>query len=345
MNLILVRRHAVRFQRPCLSAGLLSNQVRPKASIRARPSPSWSAPTPAAVSTSMVALWHGTSDKHLPGQPYVIVQNMPGAGSMKATEYLYGIAPKDGTVIGIVFPAALTEPLIAAPGKLRYDPTKFGYLGTADSATWLCITSGKSKIKTFEDAQTIPSTMAGVAAGSSTVDYVNMFNALAGTKFKLVSGYKSTAEVVLAIDREEADGVCGYDVSSLKAQKPDWYGTPLANLIVQAGLEPSETMTKMGVPSIWKYVTGENRKVAELIVSQQVFGRPFLAPPGVPERELNLLRTAFMATMKDPEFLADTQKVKLAINPKRGDEVSALIQKVYSAPKDVIERMKQALGR
>ena len=231
---------------------------------------------------------------------------MPGAGSMKATEYLYGIAPKDGTVIGIVFPAALTS-RSSATGKLRYDPTKFGYLGTADSATWLCITSGKSKIKTFEDAQTIPSTMAGVAAGSSTVDYVNMFNALADTKFKLVSGYKSTAEIVLAIDREEADGVCGYDTNSLKAQKPEWYGTPLANLIVQAGLEPSETMTKMGVPSIWKYVTGENRKVAELIVSQQVFGRPFMAPPGVPERELNLLRTAFMATMADPEFLADTQ--------------------------------------
>jgi tripartite-type tricarboxylate transporter receptor subunit TctC len=283
--------------------------------------------------------------KHLPGQPNVIVQNMPGAGSMKAAEYLYGIAPKDGTVIAIVFPAALTEPLIAAPGKLRYDPTKFGYLGTADSATWLCITSGKSKIKTFEDAQKIPSTMAGVAPGSSTVDYVNMFNALADTKFKLVSGYKSTAEVVLAIDRGEADGVCGYDTNSLKAQKPEWYGTPLANLIVQAGLEPSETMTKMGVPSIWKYVTGENRKVAELIVSQQVFGRPFAAPPGVPERELSLLRTAFMATMADPEFLADTQRVKLDVNPKPGEEVSSLIQKVYAAPKEVIERMKQALGR
>ena len=283
--------------------------------------------------------------KHLPGQPTVVVQNMPGAGSMKATEYLYGIAPKDGTVIGIVFPAALTEPLVTAPGKVRYDPTKFGYLGTADSATWLCITSAKSKIKTFEDAQTIPSTMAGVAAGSSTVDYVNWMNALAGTKFKLVSGYKSTAEIVLAIDRAEADGVCGYDTGSLRAQRPEWYGTPLAHLIVQAGLEPSETMTKMGVPSIWKYVTGENRKVAELIVSQQVFGRPFMAPPDVPERELNLLRAAFMATMKDPEFLADTQKIKLDINPKGGDEVSALIQKVYSAPKEVIERMKQALGR
>jgi tripartite-type tricarboxylate transporter receptor subunit TctC len=283
--------------------------------------------------------------KHLPGQPNIVVQNMPGAGSMKATEYLYGIAPKDGTTIGIVFPAALTEPLIAAPGKVRYDPTQFGYLGTVDSATWLCITSGKSKIKTFEDAQTIPSTMAGVAAGSSTVDYVNMFNALAGTKFKLVAGYKSTAEIVLAIDRQEADGVCGYDTGSLRAQRPEWFGTPLANLIVQAGLEPSETMTKMGVPSIWKYITGENRKVAELIVSQQVFGRPFLAPPDVPERELKLLRSAFMATMKDPEFLADTQRIKLDVNPKGGDEVSALIQKVYAAPKDLIERMKQALGR
>jgi tripartite-type tricarboxylate transporter receptor subunit TctC len=283
--------------------------------------------------------------KHLPGHPNVIVQNMPGAGSMKAAEYLYGIAPRDGTFIAIVFPAAFIEPVMGEPGKFRYDPTKYGYLGTADSSTWLCITSQRSKIKTFEDAQTIPSTLGGVAAGSSTVDYVHMFNALADTKFKLVSGYKSTVEVVLAIDRGEVDGVCGYDTNSLKAQKPDWYGTPLANIIVQAGLEPSETMTKMGVPSIWKYVTGENRKVAELIVSQQVFGRPFVAPPAVAEPQLKSLRTAFMATMADPEFLADVQRLKLDVNAKDGDEVGALIQKVYAAPKELIERMKQVLRR
>ena len=283
--------------------------------------------------------------KHLPGQPNVVVQNMPGAGSMKAAEYLYGIAPRDGTVIAIVFPAALIEPVMAEAGRFRYDPSKYGYLGTADSSTWLCITFHKSKIKTFEDAQTIPSTLGGVAAGSSTVDYVHMFNALADTKFKLVSGYKSTAEIVLAIDRGEVDGVCGYDTNSLKAQKPDWYGTPLANIIVQAGLEPSETMTKMGVPSIWKYITGENRRVAELIVSQQVFGRPFVAPPAVPEPQLNMLRAAFTSTMADPEFLADMQRLKLDINSKDGAEVRALIQKIYAAPKELIERMKQVLRR
>jgi tripartite-type tricarboxylate transporter receptor subunit TctC len=283
--------------------------------------------------------------KHLPGQPNVVVQNMPGAGSMKAAEYLYGIAPRDGTVIAIVFPAALIEPVMAEAGRFRYDPSKYGYLGTADSSTWLCITFHKSKIKTFEDAQTIPSTLGGVAAGSSTVDYVHMFNALADTKFKLVSGYKSTAEIVLAIDRGEVDGVCGYDTNSLKAQKPDWYGTPLANIIVQAGLEPSETMTKMGVPSIWKYITGENRRVAELIVSQQVFGRPFVAPPAVPESQLNMLRAAFTSTMADPEFLADMQRLKLDINSKDGAEVRALIQKIYAAPKELIERMKQVLRR
>jgi tripartite-type tricarboxylate transporter receptor subunit TctC len=283
--------------------------------------------------------------KHLPGQPNVVVQNMPGAGSMKAAEYLYGIAPRDGTVIAIVFPAALIEPVMAEAGRFRYDPSKYGYLGTADSSTWLCIMFHKSKIKTFEDAQTIPSTLGGVAAGSSTVDYVHMFNALADTKFKLVSGYKSTAEIVLAIDRGEVDGVCGYDTNSLKAQKPDWYGTPLANIIVQAGLEPSETMTKMGVPSIWKYITGENRRVAELIVSQQVFGRPFVAPPAVPESQLNMLRAAFTSTMADPEFLADTQRLKLDINSKDGAEVRALIEKIYAAPKELIERMKQVLRR
>jgi tripartite-type tricarboxylate transporter receptor subunit TctC len=281
--------------------------------------------------------------KHLPGQPNVIVQNMPGAGSMKAAEYLYGIAPKDGTIIATLFPGALVEPLTAPPGKFRYDPTKYEYLGTADSGTRLCITSHKSTIKTFEDAQTIPSTLGGVAAGSSTTDYGNMFNALAGTKFKVVNGYKSTVEIMLAIERGEVDGVCGYDTNSFKAQKPEWYGTPLANMIVQAGIEPSETMSKMNVPSIWKYVTGENRKVAELIVSQQVFGRPYAAPPGVPAPQLGLLRAAFMATMTDPALLAEAEKLKLDLNPKDGEEVGALIRKLYASPPELVERMKNAL--
>jgi tripartite-type tricarboxylate transporter receptor subunit TctC len=280
--------------------------------------------------------------RHLPGAPNIVIQNMPGAGSMKAAEYLYEIAPKDGTTIGIIFPGAIVEPL-SAPEKFRYDPTRFGYLGTADSGTRLCITHHTSKIKTFADAQTIPSTIGGISVGSSTTDYANMFNALAGTKFKVVNGYKSSLDIMLAIERGEVDAICGYDTNSFKAQKPEWYGTPLANIIVQAGLEPMPAMNQLGVPSIWNYVSGENRTIAELIVSQQVFGRPFATAPGIPDDRLAMLRTAFMATLADPIFLDDAQKMKLDINPKDGAEVGALVKKIYATPRPLVDRMMKVL--
>jgi tripartite-type tricarboxylate transporter receptor subunit TctC len=282
-------------------------------------------------------------DRHIPGRPRILVQNMPGAGSMKATEYINAVAPKDGTTFATVSPGALTEPLNAAPGKFNYDPTRFSYIGTADSGTRLCISYHTSKIKTFDDALAMPSIIGGTAAGSSTTDYANMLNALAGTKFKVVNGYKSTLDIMLALERGEVDVLCGYDTNSFKAARPDWYGTPLVHMILQAGLEPNDTLTRMGVPSIWNYVTGENRKVAELIVSQQVFGRPYFAPPGVPAPLLATLRTAFMATLADPVFLDDAAKMKLDVSPKGGAEVAALIDRMYASPRDLIDRMMKAV--
>lgn len=152
---------------------------------------------------------------YLPGKPTIIIQNMPGAGSVKAAEYMYTLAPKDGSVFAILFPGALVEPLIGNPADYRYDPRKFGYLGTADSGTRLCLTFHTSKIKTFEDAQRVPSIIAATQRGSSTSDYPFMLNAFAGTKFKVVAGYKSTGDIVLAMERGEADGVCGHELSIL----------------------------------------------------------------------------------------------------------------------------------
>ena len=238
--------------------------------------------------------------RHLPGKPTIVPQNMPGAGSMKAAEYLHNIAPKDGTAIGLIFPGAILEPLLGDRAKFRYDPNNLQYLGSADSGVRLCITHKSSKVKTFEDAQRIPANMGGSAAGSSTTDYAQMLNALAGAKFKIINGYKSSLDTVLAAERGEVDGLCGYDSNSFRAQRPAWFGTAESNMIVQTSLEPGAELTKMGVPSIWKYVTSENRAVMELILSQQEFHRPFVAPPGVPAPMLATLRAAFMATMKDP---------------------------------------------
>ena len=281
--------------------------------------------------------------RFLPGRPVVIVQNMPGAGSAKAAEYMYALAPKDGSTIGIVFPGILVEPLTADGNKYRFEPVKFGYLGSADSGTRMCVTYKTSKIKTFDDALKLPSNFGGSTPGSSTTDYAQMLIKLAGARMKIINGYRSSIDTAVAMERGEVDGMCGLDISSLRSMRVDWVGTPEAQLILQASLEPSAELLKMGVPSIWDYVTGDNRKAAEIVIAQQEFHRPFIAPPGTPADRLELLQTAFMAAMNDPEFLSDSVKMKLSIAAKDGATVAALVKKLYASPPDLIERLRQAL--
>jgi tripartite-type tricarboxylate transporter receptor subunit TctC len=282
--------------------------------------------------------------KHLPGKPTFIVQNMPGAGSIKAAEYTYSIAPKDGSQFTLLMPGALVEPLTGDRSKYRYDPTRFSYIGTTDSGTRLCTTAARSKVKTFADARTMKIVVAATAAGSSAFDYPNMLNAFAGSKFEVVTGYPGPGDMFLAVDRGEAEAICGIDVSTYRTLRPDWLTQPgKVNFLLQAGLEPNADLLVFGIPSIWDFVAAEHRPVVELIVSQQVFQRPFLAPPGTPEAQLRQLRTAFMQAVNDPELREDARKSNLELNPKSGEEVEALVKKIYSAPKQVIDKMSAAI--
>lgn len=283
--------------------------------------------------------------KHIPGNPTLVPRNMPGAGSVKAAEFLFSLAPKDGTHIGIVQPGALVEPLFNSTRQFGFEPPKYEAIGSANSGTRLCVTFHTSKVKSMEDAMKIESTVGGNAPGSATTDYSLMLNNLAGTKFKVVNGYDTTAKVVLAMERGEVDGVCGFDTASLASQRPDWYGTKLTHMIVQVGLTPDPDVEKLGAPSIWKYVTGRNRDVAELILAQQEFHRTFLAPPGTPAEQVAILRDAFDKAMVDPEFLAEAKKSKLDIAPKKGQFVGDLIKKIYNAPKDLVESAQKSMGR
>ncbi len=279
---------------------------------------------------------------HIPGRPVMVVQNMPGAGSTRAAEYIAKIAPKDGTVIAIVFPGAVTAPLTAPPGKYRYDPRELQYIGTVDSGTRMCSTSLKSKVKTFEDARKHEAVIGSTSPGGSTYDYPTMLNRLTGTKFKVVTGYKSTGSIALAVERGEADGWCGVDVSTYYAVRPNWIPKKEVNFLVQLGLEPHPEMTKAGFPSIWNFVPPENKAVMELIVSQQVFQRPFIAPPGTPADRMKLLVDAFDKTMTDAAFVAEATKAKLSLNPRKGTTVKALVDKMYASPKELIDRMAKA---
>ena len=209
---------------------------------------------------------------HIPGNPTIVVKNMPGAGSTRAGIYISTIAPKDGTSIGALMPGAIIGPLLDDKPNLQFDPTKVLYVGTADSGVRVCATYGSSKIKTFEDAQQQKTVLGASSAGGATRDYAYMHNHTAGTKFEVVSGYKGTVDVALAMERGEVDGMCGWDWSSVKSQKSDWVSEKKVNVLVQVSLEPLEELTERGVPHIWKFVPKEDdRKVAELVVSQQVF--------------------------------------------------------------------------
>jgi tripartite-type tricarboxylate transporter receptor subunit TctC len=282
--------------------------------------------------------------RFIPGKPTIIVQNMPGAGSIKAAEYTYSIAPKDGTVVATLFPGAVVEPLMGdGSTTYKYDATKFAWIGTADSGTRVCGTFQSSKVKTMEDAKAAKAIIGASAAGGSTRDYGWVLNNLVGTKFEIISGYKGTADITLAVERGEVDGLCGFDWSSLKSQKSDWIKNKQFNIMVQMSLEPDAELTKMGVPHLWQFVSGENRKVAEFIVAQQVFGRPYAAPPGTNEAAVGILRKAFMDTMKDSEFLADAEKARLSIDAMGGEQVQKVVTDLYASPKDIVAKAAKAI--
>jgi tripartite-type tricarboxylate transporter receptor subunit TctC len=282
--------------------------------------------------------------RHIPGNPTIVVKNMPGAGSGRTALFISNVAPKDGSTLGALMPGAIIGPLLDDKAESQFDPTKVIYIGSADAGTRVCATFQSSKIKTFEDARSKRTVIGATAAGGATRDYAFLHNHTSGTKFDVVAGYKGTADITLAMERGEVDGTCGWDWSSVKSQKPDWLRDHKLNLLVQVGLEPNPELTNMGVPDIWKYVEGEdNRKIVQLVVSQQVFQRSYIAPPGTPVEQVNTLRSAFDATVVDPQFLADAETTRIAIQPLSGAKVQEIVAKLYATPKTIVERAKQVI--
>ena len=282
--------------------------------------------------------------RHLPGNPNMLPKNMPGAGSNKAAEFIYSVAPKDGSAIGIIFPGAIMTPLLDPGRGLKFDPPKFSYLGTANKEVRVCAMRNNAAVTTIDGATKTETLMGATAEGGSTQDYPAVMNEVLGTKFKIIRGYKGTRDITLAVERGEADGLCGWAWTSLKTQKPDWLETKAVNIFVQFGVENDPELDKMGVPSIWSFVKNESDKqLLELMIGQQVFGRPFVAPPGVPEARLKALRAAFAATMKDKQFLDDANKSKLDIDYDSGEAVQKLVERMYQTPKPVVDRLINAM--
>ncbi len=282
--------------------------------------------------------------RHLPGSPTMVPRNMPGAGSGTAAANLFRLAPKDGTTIGAIFPGIIMAPMFEERSANLFDPTKFNYLATADSGTRVCITGPRSKVKTMLDARNQKVLMGASAAGGSTRDYAAFNKHALGAQFEVINGYKGTADILLAMERGEVDGLCGLDWTSLKSQKPQWLRDKTINILVQNGLQPEHELQALGVPMMWNFLLRESdRKPLELIVSQQVFGRPYVAPPGVPAEQVALLRKAFMATLQDKAFLDDAKQVNLDIAPLPGEKVQETVDAIYAAPKEVVQRAKDLI--
>ena len=298
--------------------------------------------TPGAGLDSYVRLVARHYTRFIPGQPPIIVQNMPGAGSYAAAEYVETQAAKDGTTIGSVFPGAIMAGLLD-PKKPRFDPTKFIYIGTAETGPRICLSSSASRIKTYEDVLKSKLIVAASQAGGSSRDYSLMANALAGTQFQLVSGYKGGADMFLAVERGEVEGLCAFDWSTIKTARPDWLRDKKINLLIQFAVTPDKELDGLGVPDFRKHVPAADHPVADLVVAQQIFSRMFFVPGAVPADRVRELRDAFMKTMADPGFLAEAGKQQMNIDPLSGEQVERIVKQIYASSPDVVERARKAL--
>jgi tripartite-type tricarboxylate transporter receptor subunit TctC len=283
--------------------------------------------------------------RFIPGTPSIVVQNMPGAGSAKAASYIYALAPKDGTTIGALFPGVIIDPLLQKHAVGPFDATKFTYLGSADSDARVCVTGPSSKIKTFDQAMTEKTTIAASQSGGSTSDYAFMIKNATGAKLDIVSGYKGTAEILVAIERGEAEGVCGLDWSSFKTQRPQWLRDKAAHVIIQAATGPNAELAPLSTPNLESFVKSDlDKKAVALVVGQQVFSRPYVAPPGLPVEQAKILRDAFAAVLHDPQFLADAETARLSINPAPAGTVQQTVEKLYASPPDVVQRARELIA-
>ena len=274
--------------------------------------------------------------KHLPGNPNVVPQNMPGAGSFTAASYIFNIAPKDGSALGIIARDAALGPLTGASGA-RFDPTRLSWIGTPTKETNVCIAFHTAQVKSVQDLYDKQLILGDTGPGTGTRSYPKALNELLGMKFKLVGGFPASSDVFLAMERGEVDGICE-SLDSIKIRRPDWIPSGKVAILFQGGAEPNPELK--GVPFVRDLArTPEQKQAIEFLYAGQGIGRPFVAPPDLPAERLKMLRDAFNATMKDADFIAETKKSKLELEPEDGEHLAALIAKIYATPKPIVDKI------
>lgn len=280
--------------------------------------------------------------KHIPGNPKIIVQHMQGAGGLVAANNLYNVLPRDGSVFAMIHRAAVSTAALFGKKNIRFDPTKFSWIGSMNEERSLCAVWHTAPVKTFAELRTTPITVSGLGPGGDTDVYTNLLNNVFGTKMKLVTGYNSGGAMDLAIERGEVDGRCGWSWSTLISTKASWVEEKKVIFLVQLALEKQPELPN--VPLIMDFAkTDEQRQILEVALTPQLMGRPILAPPGIPPERLKALRAAFDSSMADPKFLADAKAHKLEVSAVDGARLETMIKHLFAMPKPIINKTAAAV--
>src|SRR5215831_14849455 len=280
--------------------------------------------------------------KHVPGQPAVIAQNMPGAGALKAANYLYEVAPKDGTALGVIVESAALEQALANPA-VQYDAAKFNYLGRVATSNNIFMQWYTAKVQSLDDARRMETSLAGTGPGSIAETVPRLLNALTGTLFRLVSGYPASTEAMLAMERGEVEGASS-SWAAVKVARQAWLREKKIRIILQT--TPERVAELPQTPSLGEIGdTPEDKQVFALYASGSAVGRSLLAPPGLPPERVQALRDAFQAMVRDAEFVGDLQRMNVELDPLPGEQVTQLAVRALAVPTAVRERAKSAFGR
>ena len=282
--------------------------------------------------------------RFIPGEPTMVPSNMPGAGSLVAANYTYNVAPADGTVFTIFASSTAMEPILNNKAA-RFDASKFGWLGSMAQEISFCgIWQRPGVAKSWDEAMTKETIFGGGATSAITFQHPTVLNNVLGAKLKVVPGYPGTRDINLAMQRGEVNGSCGLFESSIASQWHREVESGQLKLVIQMGASTTDRYGK--VPSVFDYAkTDEQKQILDVHFGQSLLSRPFAAPPKTPADRLAALRSAFMETMKDKDFLADAEKAGLEIDPVSGEEVEALLVKFGNFPPAVLRKAEQAMGR
>jgi tripartite-type tricarboxylate transporter receptor subunit TctC len=277
---------------------------------------------------------------HIPGQPTIIVQNQPGAGSLTMTNALYNTGPYDGTVMGASFNGMPTTPLLQ-PAGVRFDPVKLNWLGSTNRETQAMYVWHTAPVQKLDDAKAKETIVGAQAPGSTQFDYPVLANQLFGFKFKVVTGYESTPKIHLAMESGEVHGTIA-NWSTLKAINTNWITEKKIRILAQWALKKNPELAE--VPLFLDRAQSDAERAAlRLMLARLEYGRPFFLPPNVPPARLEALRRAFDATMKDPVYLAEADKLKIEVDPLSGEEVTALVEQVSRTPAETVARVRAAM--